>query len=49
MAKETVTISMDEYLELLAASKQLNVLHQIGVDNWEGYQEAMDLLESIEE
>ena len=45
MIKETVTISKREYEELLASVKVLNALQEFGVDNWEGYGDAMSSLE----
>jgi len=41
---ETVTISKKEYEELLEDQKMLNALQDAGVDNWEGYDYAMELL-----
>jgi hypothetical protein len=38
---KTVTISAKEYATLLADSKKLGYLEAYGVDNWEGYGEAM--------
>lgn len=43
--KETVTISLEEYQELLRESKFLEALMGCGLDNWDGYaiaQEYMD-------
>lgn len=40
---ETITISKAEYLSLLEDRKQLNALENAGVDNWEGYDFAMEL------
>lgn len=37
----TVTIATEEYEELLDASDKLAALQDAGVDNWEGYAEAM--------
>lgn len=37
----TVCIPITEYQELCKDSKTLNVLHQMGVDNWEGYDDAI--------
>lgn len=39
-----VTITQAEYDQLLADSEKLNALEQMGVDNWDGYDQAMDLL-----
>lgn len=43
-ANETpvVTITVDTYMELLADSFKLRKLEAAGVDNWEGYSEAME-------
>lgn len=35
--KETVTISKEEYDELLITQEHMNILDALGVDNWEGY------------
>lgn len=45
MIEETIIISIKEYEELLEAQKMLDALEGAGVDNWEGYSEAMKLLE----
>lgn len=42
---ETVTISKEKYEELLEDSQKLNALECAGVDNWEGYGYAMELME----
>ena len=41
---ETVTISKKEYDELVEDQKMLQALEGAGVDNWEGYNYAMQLL-----
>lgn len=46
---ETITIPMTEYLSLLEASKWLTALENAGVDNWEGYDFARELLTEDEE
>ncbi len=38
---DTVTIELDEYEELLDDARLLECLQAAGVDNWEGYAEAM--------
>lgn len=38
----TKTITKARYEELLAAEIDLQKLHNAGVDNWEGYDEAME-------
>lgn len=42
---ETVTIPKEKYDELVEDSEFLNALRAAGVDNWEGYGIAQDLLE----
>lgn len=44
--QETVTILKSEYEQLLADSKLLNALRGVGVDNWDGYNFAMETLEA---
>lgn len=39
--EDNVTISKRRYNELLHAEVQLTELEAAGVDNWEGYEEAM--------
>ena len=43
--EETVTISKEEYEELVADSEFLNALMTAGVDNWEGYSFAQDMMD----
>lgn len=43
-----VTITKAEYDELLADQKILYALQGAGVDNWEGYDIAMQSLEEVE-
>lgn len=43
-AKDYVTIRRGEYEELLQAQRKLDALEASGVDNWEGYDEAMSEL-----
>ena len=45
MAAETVTISKAAYDELLEAQEWLSMLEAAGVDNWEGYDVAREMLE----
>jgi len=40
-----VTITTEEYEALLAASRRLQALQNAGVDNWEGYEFALEDLE----
>ena len=44
-AKDTVTIPKSEYETLLDASKFLDALRTAGVDNWDGYEIAQDILQ----
>lgn len=39
-----VTISGSRFRELTDAEAKLNALESAGVDNWEGYDHAMDIL-----
>jgi len=39
---ETVTISKTEYDSLYRAQMKLGALEAYGVDNWEGWEDAMD-------
>ena len=47
--EETVTISAEEYEYLLACVNKLSALEIAGVDNWEGYSYAMEILEEDDE
>lgn len=38
---ETVTLSKEEYDSFMEDVRMLNVLYDCGVDNWEGYDEAV--------
>lgn len=40
---EKVTISREEYQDLIECKAFLEALEQAGVDNWEGYELARDL------
>ena len=42
MGEEMVTISKAEYDELKSDSKFLGLLRSYGVDNWDGYEFAID-------
>ena len=46
---EMVTISYEEYIRLQKAEDTLNALYGAGVDNWEGYDFAMEMLENEDE
>ena len=41
---DTVTITKKEYESLLKDAEFLEALRSAGVDNWEGYSHALDLL-----
>ena len=41
--EETITISKEEYEELVEDSDILGYLRAVGVDNWEGWDDAMEL------
>jgi hypothetical protein len=43
-----VTITVQEYEELLAESLFLQALIGCGVDNWDGYDDAQEMLEELE-
>lgn len=45
---ETVTISKKAYEELLEDSRKLMALEGAGVDNWQGYDEAMEIMKTME-
>ena len=47
--EETVTISKKEYESLLEDSEMLLALQNAGVDNWDGYDYALELLKENEE
>lgn len=48
MSDEMVTILRSAYKQLLADSKFLDALRAAGVDNWEGYSEACQMMEEDE-
>jgi hypothetical protein len=43
---ETVTISKKEYDALVNDQRKLDALEACGVDNWQGWDEAMDMYHS---
>lgn len=49
MEAKTITISESEYNELLYDSSKLQSLKEAGVDNWSGYDYAMDLFRETDE
>ena len=44
-----IIVTVKEYLELLECAKKLEALESAGVDNWEGYDEAMRIMHEGEE
>jgi hypothetical protein len=42
---EMITIKKSEYEQLLEDQRFLNALERAGVDNWDGYEEAQELME----
>lgn len=46
---ETVTITKEEYEELKSDQDFLSALRSAGVDNWDGYDYALESLEDSEE
>jgi hypothetical protein len=46
---EMVTISKEEYDQLVDDSKTLAALQAAGVDNWNGYDYAMEILSETED
>ena len=46
--KETVTISKEEYNELCEDSQLLCALHAAGVDNWDGWDLAREIMKEWE-
>lgn len=49
MSNETVTISKSEYDQLLDDSNLLSCLRACGVDNWQGWDDAIDMYDEEEE
>jgi hypothetical protein len=46
--EETITITKQEYDQLVEDQQFLHALQNAGVDNWEGYDYALELLEKDE-
>lgn len=46
---ETITIPIEKYYRLRDAAWRLNALENAGVDNWDGYDYAVELLEGTED
>ena len=49
MTGPTVTITVDEYEQLLQDADKLACLEGAGVDSWDGYDMAMEALEEVQE
>jgi len=47
--EETITIPKKEYDELIHDSEFLNALRSCGVDNWEWYDEAINMMNASED
>jgi hypothetical protein len=47
--ENTVTINVDRYKELLEAEALLDCLKACGVDNWNGWSEAHEMMNEEEE
>jgi len=45
MTEKQVTISVERYEELLEAERFLEALRSAGVDNWDGYDFALESME----
>lgn len=46
---KTITIQQSLFFQLLNDSNKLKALENCGVDNWEGYDDAMEYLENKED
>lgn len=44
---EMITITKKEYVGLIEDSRKLAALEGAGVDNWEGYDYAMELMDEL--
>ena len=49
ISEKTITISQDEYDQLRRDSEFLECLYSAGVDNWDGYDVAQDLMDELDE
>ena len=47
MSKETVTITKEEYDDLVESYQWLCALESAGVDNWCGYDHAQEILKGV--
>lgn len=48
MSNETVTIAKSEYDQLLKDSALLSCLEACGVDNWQGWDDAINMMDEEE-
>ena len=44
--EEMITISKEEYDKLIERNTWISALEEAGVDNWEGYDEAIKIFDS---
>lgn len=49
MLEKMVTITEKEYNRLLSDSRFLQALQEAGVDNWDGYSDAQEFLDDMDE
>ena len=49
LEQDTITIPINVYQKLMKDQCLLNCLHIAGVDNWEGYYEAIEIFNEEEE
>lgn len=49
MNKEMVTITREEYDQLCRSAEWLSYLEAAGVDNWDGYDEALHMQKEADE
>lgn len=49
MSEPTVTIPKSEYDQLMHDADKLSCLEALGVDNWQGYDDAMEMLSNMHE
>ena len=49
MTEGTVKITAEEYEQLLSDSQLLDALRAAGVDNWDGYEQAFEIIKEWED
>ena len=49
MKPKMITISQEEYDQLLEDSNLLDCLRNCGVDNWGGWDDAMEMMNEVED